>query len=144
MRGDFLNHFHFLENKKRHMADELVTVGNFQYLPEAEFAQMRLEAEGIQAFVADGQLLNNSWFLGNAIGYIKIQVPAAQAEAAAAILERMGALQKERESPGRAQDDAPVCLACGAELALDQTTCSACGWSYAAEDGSQPAEEEPP
>jgi len=42
------------------MADELVTVGNFQFLPEAEFAQMRLESEGIQAFLADGQTLNSS------------------------------------------------------------------------------------
>jgi hypothetical protein len=130
--------------KERHMADELVTVGNFQFLPEAEFAQMRLEDEGIQAFVADGQTLNNSWFLGNAIGCIKLQVPAAQAQAAAAILERMRALQKDRDTSGHVAIDVPVCLACGAELAADQSNCSACGWSYAVEDGAALAEEQPP
>jgi hypothetical protein len=132
------------------MADELITVGNFQFVPEAEAARMHLEAEGILAFIADAETVNMDWFLGNAIGYIKLQVPAAQAAAARAALESMRTLHSQRAAASREGAEAPVCLACGAAFPVTQARCPACGWSYAAEqeevvpEEQAPAEEEGP
>ena len=92
------------------MPDELITIGNFQFLPEAEAARMHLAAQGIPAFVADGETVNMDWFLGNAVAYIKLQVPVAQAAAARAALDDMRALAKRREGSGREKADVSVCL----------------------------------
>jgi len=52
------------------VADELLTVANFEFLPQAELACARLKAEGIQAFLIDAETVYMDWFLGNALGYI--------------------------------------------------------------------------
>jgi hypothetical protein len=64
------------------MTDDLVTVGQYQFLAEAEAARMHLDAEGIPAFLSDAETVNMDWLLGNAIGYIKLAVPRGQADAA--------------------------------------------------------------
>ncbi len=69
------------------MADKLVTIASFRFLAEAEAARMHLEGAGVPAFLSDKEVVNIDWLLGNAIGYIKLQVPESQAEAAQAILE---------------------------------------------------------
>src|SRR5205085_12654012 len=98
------------------MTDKLVTVDSFQFLPEAEAARMQLEAEGIRSFLANAQTVTTDWFLGNAIGYIQLQVAADQAEAAQAILENMHALQKLHETESGEEVEIPACLSCGAEI----------------------------
>ena len=131
------------------MAQALITVANYQFLPEAEAARMHLETEGIPTFLADAETVNMDWFLGNAIGYIKLQVPATRAEEALAARERMRGQRNER--PVTASDLAgpPLCLACGAPLPVARSPCPACGWSYAGEgasapEGQAPAGEEEP
>jgi hypothetical protein len=118
---------------------ELVTVGNFQYLPEAEAARMHLESAGIQAFLSGAEIVNADWFLGNAVGYIKIQVGEPQAKAAYALLQEMRAHREAPETP----DDALVCLACGAPLSTAESSCAACGWSYAGPEGESRQDDEP-
>jgi hypothetical protein len=118
------------------MTETLVTVGAYQSLPEAELARVLLEVKEIRAFLIDAETVSTLPFLGNALGWIKLQVPQAQAEAAFAALEGM------RGEPGRLQDDdawgsdATVCLECGAKLPPARQKCSACGWSYAVESES--------
>src|SRR5262245_58550718 len=107
--------------------DELVTIGNFEFVSEAEVAQLRLQAEGITAFLRDAQILNMDWLLGNAIGYVKLQVPSEQAEAARKLLALS---TQEIESPS-GDPDAITCLACGTTLSAFQRQCTKCGWSYA-------------
>lgn len=124
------------------MADELVTIGDFQFVAEAEAARMYLEAEGIRAFLADAETVTMDWLLGNAIGYVKIQVPREQAEEALAVLEKMRARREKHEGDDE-EGDIPACLSCGAKLPAARSSCSACGWSYANDEG-EPAEEEPP
>jgi hypothetical protein len=111
------------------MTDDLVTVATFPSLPEAEAGKLRLEAEGLTVFLADAEIVSMDWLLGNAIGYIKLQVPRSQAEQAAALLEQMRDERQQRdEEENEAAGD--VCLACGAALPEDAAQCPVCGWSY--------------
>src|SRR5438132_7874702 len=93
--------------------NELVTVGNFQFLPEAEAARMHLESHGIPAFLADAETVNMDWLLGNAIGYIKLQVASGRAEEAETILERVHAQRGATEAESAAGADTVECLQCG-------------------------------
>src|SRR5262249_36983543 len=101
----------------------------YRFLPEAEAAKMYLEAEGISAFLADAETVNMDWFLANAIGNIKLQVPSAQAETAGALLGRLREKQQQRRERGEGEESA-VCLACGISMSEEASTCPACGWSY--------------
>jgi hypothetical protein len=112
------------------MTDDLVTIGTFRTLPEAEAIKLRLEAEGLTVFLADAETVAMDWLLGNAIGFIKLQVPNTQIETAAALLEQdRGERQRGDERGDKAQAD--VCLACGTALSEEAARCPACGWSYA-------------
>ena len=114
------------------MSQELVTVATYPKPMEAETAKLRLEAEGLTAFIADGEFVRMDWLLGSAVGDVKVQVPTAQAEAAAAVL---AAMRDERDRrAARADGESEVCLSCGAALAEDSTACAACGWTFAGEE----------
>src|SRR5262245_1817191 len=70
------------------MEDQLVTVETYQFLPQAQAAQLQLEGNGITVFLADAEKITVDW-LGNAISNIKLQVPHDQAEKADHLLEEM-------------------------------------------------------
>jgi hypothetical protein len=61
-------------------ADEPVTIAHFPFPTAAEAARLRLEAEGIPAFLADAETVGLDW--------IKLEVPASEAERAATILQQ--------------------------------------------------------
>lgn len=121
------------------MNNDLVTVATFTLLMEAELSKLRLESEGIIAFLADVEAYNMDWLLGNAIGYIKLQVPSSQVEAAMAALEQMQSERGPHDETDE-ENEADVCLSCGATMSADQTQCPECGWSYAGGDGDAPVE----
>jgi len=111
------------------MADDLVTLATFRFASEAEYTKWALEQEGIQAFVFDGNTVTADWFLGNAIGYVKLMVPGSQAEAALKIVQRNPGLLDEPQM--NVDDDAPDrCLSCDELLPEDSDRCPSCGWSY--------------
>jgi len=112
------------------MPDNLVTVATFQFLPAAEASRLRLEEEGISVFLADVNTVSIDWFLGNAVGYIKLQVPLANASHARQILDEMEA-QRGESADSEDEIGSDRCLACGAILPDDADKCPACGWSYA-------------
>lgn len=62
---------------------ELVTVGTYSHAYEADLARSRLESEGIMTFAAD-ELVNRIY--SNAIGGVRLQVPAPDVERAREIL----------------------------------------------------------
>jgi len=116
------------------MADDLVTLATYRFAAKAEAARWVLEQEGIRAFVADSNLVTNDWFLGNAIGYIKLQVVRSQADAALAILRGKPRLLDET-APAEPEDEGPaVCLSCGKPMPDDVDRCESCGWSYSLEE----------
>jgi hypothetical protein len=123
------------------MSDDLATIATYRFAPKAEIARLLLEQEGIEAFVADSNVVTTDWFLGNAIGFVKLQVRRSQLEAASQVLEansqvldaapREDALARDTNDDDDAEDS--NCLACGEPMADDADQCSACGWSYDAE-----------
>jgi rRNA maturation endonuclease Nob1 len=129
------------------MDEKLVTLTTYQFLAEAEIARMHLAQEGIESFIADGQTITMDWFLGNALGYIKLQVAESQAERALAIMAKWP--KPRSRSDIAASDLEPLrCLACGKRMLEDQIECEECGWSYLADaeetetgDSARPAGE---
>ncbi len=85
----------------------LVTVKTFDDVSEAGIARARLVAEGIAACVADGGTVGMAWHLGVAVGGVKLQTRAGDADRAAAILEEGRAAGRRRmgDGAGAAKDD---------------------------------------
>ena len=61
---------------------DLVTVASYPSRTMAEAVRLRMENEGFSPFLADTETVDMDWFLGNAIGWIKLQVPSTEAERA--------------------------------------------------------------
>jgi len=124
------------------MEEQLVTVETYQFLPQAQAAKLQLEGNGITVFLADAETVNMDWLLGNAIGNIKLQVPAEHADRALTLLDEMREKALQRRET---EDDSEgtVCLACGTKIPEDQSRCPSCGWSYTGEEnGAQGAAHE--
>ena len=68
------------------MREKLVTVGTFDMPTEAHLAKGLLEANGLEAFLADELTVGVAWHLSNAVGGIKLQVPETDVERATGIL----------------------------------------------------------
>lgn len=111
------------------MDDRIVTVEQFEFLPEAEAIRLRLEAAGIEVFLADAETVSTDWALGNAIGYIKLQVHEFNSEAARAVIKEVREIRK-----ARANDTTSRCLSCDAEFSTTATVCPHCGWSFESDD----------
>ena len=75
--------------------DDLVTVDRYLFLAEAELARTRLEAAGIDAVLADENVVRLSWGDAQAHGGVRLQVRRRDAEEAREVLDEEG-------------DDAPV------------------------------------
>ncbi len=69
--------------------DEPVIIASYPFRTQAEAARLRLEADGIRAALADSETLDQNWLFGNAVGWIKLQVPGDSAAKAAAILSQI-------------------------------------------------------
>jgi rubrerythrin len=113
------------------MNDNLITIATFPYVAEAEACRMHLDDAGIPAFVADAEVVTMDWLLGNAIGYVKLQVPQSRAEEAAAIMARR---PRQHQQDVDGPSEATACLACGTQMAEGQDVCPSCGWSFHGED----------
>ncbi|MBI1831411.1 MAG: hypothetical protein HYR84_08175 [Planctomycetes bacterium] len=122
--------------------EELVTIAKFEFANEAELAKLHLEEAGIKAYLADAETVNWEWFLGNAIGYIKVQVASSQAEAAAQVLADHAptTTEADTDTADEEKDEPTKCLSCGQELPDAATQCPSCGWTYEGE----PEPEVPP
>lgn len=68
------------------MSDKWVTVGSFSQPVEAHLARTKLESEGIQCVVNDEYLVRVNWLLSNAVGGVKVMVPAWEADRAVEVL----------------------------------------------------------
>lgn len=68
------------------MSLELVTIATSEDLVEAEFLRNHLHDQGFEVFLADDNIVGVFNLLAPAVGWIKIQVPAGQVEAATALV----------------------------------------------------------
>ncbi|MCH9653423.1 MAG: DUF2007 domain-containing protein [Planctomycetes bacterium] len=69
------------------MSDELVTVATLNTPVEASLVRNQLEAEGIRAFLSDAETVGMVWYMGNAVGGIKVQVAESDVDRAFEILD---------------------------------------------------------
>ncbi|MFO0804110.1 MAG: DUF2007 domain-containing protein [Gemmataceae bacterium] len=81
------------------MNQNLVTIATFDQAAKARLAQNTLAEAGIRAAVADEATVAMDWLLGNAIGWIKVQVLEEDAERAVAELERTFGEHGEKLEP---------------------------------------------
>ena len=65
-----------------------VMVARFRDLPEAEIARSVLDSAGIEAFLAEENIVRLDWFYSNLVGGIKLLVRAEDADAACQLLEQ--------------------------------------------------------
>jgi len=115
------------------VSEESVTLATFRFASKAEYTKWVLEQEGIQAFVFDSNTVMADWFLGNAIGYVKLVVPRSQAEAALEIVRRHPELLDQAQT--EADENEPArCLSCNELFPEDSDRCPSCGWSYGEAD----------
>lgn len=89
----------------------LVTVRHFRDIPEALLAKGKLESSGIECVLADGNLVRMDWLLSNAIGGIRLQVHASDADTACALLDEPIPPEFSEEEVGEsyAQPRCPRC-----------------------------------
>jgi hypothetical protein len=67
---------------------ELVTIASFTNINMAQIAMLQLEAAGVEAVMIDSETVAMDWFLGRALGLIKVQVRAKDADRAARALDK--------------------------------------------------------
>ena len=91
--------------------EDLIVLRQFRDLPEALLAKGSLESAGIQAFMADDNMVRMDWFISNLVGGIKLCVRPADADAAMEILSQPVPAGFEVEGVGEYQQ--PSCPACG-------------------------------
>jgi len=70
--------------------NQFITIANFQYPHQAHIIQSKLEAAGIEVFLKDELTVQSHNFLSNAVGGVKLQVKASDAEEAIKLLKEMG------------------------------------------------------
>ena len=69
------------------MDEELVTIATSFDLVEAEMLRNQLEAQGFEVYLADENIIGVMNLLANAVGGIKIKVPATEAAEAEKFVE---------------------------------------------------------
>lgn len=69
------------------MSDDLVVIAKTNDLVEAEMWRNALETKGFEVYLADDNIVGVMNLLANAVGGIKVKVPASEAEEATQFLE---------------------------------------------------------
>jgi hypothetical protein len=92
--------------KEGAVSDNLVTVATYTEPTQAHLAKQHLEEEGVRCYLADDSTTGMDWLLGNAIGWIKLQVMENDAERATGILLRLSPGDQAEEPPSTAITEA--------------------------------------
>lgn len=83
------------------MSDNLVTVATFNTPAEAQLAKNVLEEEGIKSMIADEEVVGMAWYIGNAVGGVKLLVLEHDwMKARATIAQHQEKLDEEMEADG--------------------------------------------
>ena len=68
------------------MSEIWITLRTFDSAPQAELARVALANAGIPCQLHNAEVVSMDWLLGNAVGYIPLQVPPGQLDAAKQVL----------------------------------------------------------
>jgi hypothetical protein len=98
------------------------TVATFWKSVDAHMARLKLESEDIDCMIIDENLVATDWLWANAVGGIKLQVPAPDVWRARALLERPAAGGAESNAAGGEPlyDGLERCPQCGSEEIAEQ------------------------
>lgn len=110
------------------MSGNLVTIATFDLPAKAQLARNALTQSGIQAVVTDESVVAMDWLLGNAVGWVKVQVLEEDAGRAVAALnqafgenaEGLGSVDPEQlaaEAEASAPEDDEPDMASGSRAA---------------------------
>ena len=103
--------------------EDLVTIASYGSPHEASIAKATLDAENIQAYLMGAEVANTLWYVGTALGGVKLQVAQRDADRATDVL---GAIK----STDKSKSIAPwKCPNCGAEVDEGFEVCWSCGTS---------------
>jgi hypothetical protein len=105
-----------------HFTADLVTVGSFTYMYEAELLAAKLDSEGIEAYIPDAMTINVDPFLSNSLGGIRVQIRASDVDKARELLTSLQNKSKpEPQKPRfvthnnqKMRLNNGVCMECGA------------------------------
>lgn len=89
--------------------DDFVTVASYTDAIQAHLARGRLEAEGIDAQIADEHYVSANWMMSNALGGVKLRVPERMAVRAAEILRGLEAGEFALPEADREAGHCPCC-----------------------------------
>jgi hypothetical protein len=90
----------------------LVNIATFSFPHEARLAKAQLDAFGIPAFLVDEHTINGLWIWSNAIGGVRLQVPAELVEQAQSVLAEpteMEPIPDAEFDPDLAVGNCPFC-----------------------------------
>jgi len=99
----------------------LVTIATFSFPHEAYIARMRLEAMDIPSFLADEHTVGVYWLYSNAIGGVRLQVPAAFAAQAQKALNEPVEITSIPDTEIEIEPEPAVCPYCGGVLGQPYT-----------------------
>lgn len=111
-----------------------VTIEQFDNILHAELAQIRLEEAGIPVYLHNRNIVSVDPFLSNAVGNIKVQVPAEDREQAIEVIASIRKTIVEMFNQPKPIEEDDACLNCGELMPEELDTCEVCGWSYANDD----------
>lgn len=114
------------------MPEDLKTLAAFATPIEADVVRNRLEASGVQAFLADEYTVGWLWHLGTGLRGVKVQVAESDLRRALKILEDF----QQPQVPDRPQPPWS-CPKCSAEVDAELEVCWSCGTTA---DGLEDAE----
>jgi hypothetical protein len=100
-----------------------VTVATFWQPMDAHLARIRVESFDIDCVLLDEFLVATDWLYANAVGGIKLQVPAARADEAREALQRPGLPQAAEDADASTSSD-PIAPPANR---LPAMKCPACG-----------------
>ncbi len=89
-----------------------VTIARLTTATDAHILRARLESEDIPALVADEHLVTANWFLSNAIGGVRVQVPQSYVQRAEQTQKDLDAGNYALSEP---EEDVKHCPKCGSE-----------------------------
>ena len=81
--------------------NSLVTIEEYDKAHLAQVAVLAIEEAGIQCFLQNETIVAMDWFISNAVGGIRLQVAAENADAAKRILDEIQESKREREETSK-------------------------------------------
>ncbi|MEM1268586.1 MAG: hypothetical protein AAGI08_00935 [Bacteroidota bacterium] len=99
-----------MESSDAGIPQRLVTIARYRTPFEAEIVRGRLESEGLTVQIADAELVIADWLLSNAIGGVRLQVPAIEVEYAQHVLSTVEPLEDAETPESEAEVNARAAL----------------------------------